>query len=301
MIRTPVSTRTATAAWPRAGAPDFTFTVHSHGGQALGIGITEFDWALQVESRRGLVSVESFRSDADLPGEPIGVFRYSIDDHKLREFQELAAASGLGQLRPAMAGHPGYTERSYTFVQPPQAAVRELINNSDEATNARIAPLRNRINSMMAASFAHPERAARVGLRHSRLPAGDTFEITVTNIGIEKVCFADPRSVPATGPLQRAAVMVAEFAPTPAGAAPPFLDWQAVPLEPLQAAPSAQALVVLDRGAEWTATVPRWKRLAGRRYLAYFTLANYAGEAMVDGVYRIRGRADSRRLVIEAQ
>jgi hypothetical protein len=299
MIKVPPSTALATAHWPREGVVDCTFVVRSSGGQSLGNGINEFDWTLQVESRRGLVSVESFRSDADLPGQPIGVFRYAIDDQKLHEFQDLLAASNLGQLHPAMKSHPGNTERLYTVVWPSHGSVRELINNSDEDTNSRIAPLRKRINSMLAASFGKPERAARAGLQHLRLATGDQFEFSLTQLGAEKICFTDPRWPASTGLLQRAVLMVTEFPPVVAGEPPPFLDWKAVPLVQMSPRPETEALVVLDAGAQWKAPFTAWKRQPGKRYLAYFSWASYAGEPTVQGVYRVRGRADSPRLIIE--
>ena len=299
MIKIPVSPKIAGAGWPRPGVREYMFTVRSSGGQALGTDLREFDWTLQVDSRRSLVSVESFRSDADIPGQPLGVFRFVIDDQQLRDFYTLVTGARLGQLQPMMTTHPGYTSRLYTLVEPPDSLVEKRVNNSDEGTNSTIAPFRTKINSLLAASFAHPERAVQLGLKHSRQPRGDVFEVTVTNIGIEKVCFADPRWVLPGGPLQQAVVMVTEFPQTKPGDAPPLLAWQGIPLEPMDPRPDREPLVTLDSGGTWKATTAPWTSAPGKRYLAYFTWANYVGAPMVDGVYRIRGRADSPRLVIE--
>jgi hypothetical protein len=292
MIKIPVSSKIPTTPWPRSGVQEYTFSVRSSGGQPLGTDLKEFDWSLQVDSRRALVSVESFRSDADIADQPIGVFRFPIDDQQLREFQNLVTSSKLGELRPAMQGHPGYTERLYTFERPGQS-IQQVINNSDEQTNVTIAPLRNKINSLLGTSFSHPERAVRLGIKQQ--PGG--FEVTITNVGLEKVCFGDPRWLVAAGQLHRAVVMVTEFPNYNPGDLP-ALNWEPISLEAMRPYPQNEPLVELESQGVWRATVA-WKHPAGKRYLAYFTWANYQGEPIVKQVYRIRGRADSPRLTIE--
>ena len=297
MIEIPVSPKIPAASWPRAGVPEYIFTVRSFGGQALGINLKEFDWTLQVDSRRSLLTVESFRSDADIPGQPIGLFRQVIDDQRLRDFEKLVTDSRLGELHPAMSTHPGYTERSYTMAEPQRPPIQVKINNSDEELNSRIAPLRSAINSMLATSFGHPERAVRLGITRSGMASGNVVELTITNHGIESVCFGDPRWLYSSGPLHRAALMVAEFPEIPPGESP-ALAWKEVPLEPLNPQPENEPLVILKSGETWK-TQMSWKPPSGKRYLAYFTWANYTGEPMARGTYRIRGRADSPRLVIQ--
>jgi len=292
MIKIPVSSKISTAAWPRPGVPDYIFAVRSSGGQSLGFDLEEFDWTLEVDSHRGLVSVEYFRSDADIPGTPIGLFRYAIDDNQLREFEGLASGAKLGERRPAMKAHPGYTERLYTYVHAGRT-IRVTINNSDEETNAAIAPLRNRINAMLSASLKHPERAVKLGLRRQ----GAGFEATIENIGIEKVCFSDPKWIAAAGPLHQSVIETAEFDYKP-GDPPPMLNWQPVALDHASHYSEHEPLIVLDSHGVWKTEVP-WKRPAAKRYVAFFTWANYQGQPEVDQVYRIRGRADSDRLVIE--
>ena len=110
MIDVPVSEKTETARWPRAGVPDYVFTVRSAGGQSLGNGVREYDWRMEVDSRKGLLSVESFRADGNQPGQPIGVFRQLLSDDELREIHRLAEGARLGVGRPPMTTHPGYTE-----------------------------------------------------------------------------------------------------------------------------------------------------------------------------------------------
>jgi hypothetical protein len=292
MIKIPVSSKISTAPWPRPGVPDYIFAVRSSGGQSLGIDLEEFDWRLEVDSHRGLVSVEYFRSDADIPGTPIGLFRYAIGDNQLSEFESLASGAKLGELHPAMKGHPGYTERLYTYVHAGRT-IRVTINNSDEETNAAIAPLRNRINAMLSTSFQHPERAVRLGLERR----GAGFEASIENIGIEKVCFSDPKWIAAAGVLHRSVIETAEFDYKP-GDPPPMLNWQSVALDHASEHSGHEPLVVLESHGVWKTGIP-WKRPNGKRYLAFFTWANYQGQPAVDHVYRIRGRADSDRLVVE--
>jgi hypothetical protein len=278
--------------------PEYVFTVRSFGGPELGTDLKEFDWTLQVDSKRSMVAVETYRSDADVPGTPVGVFRYVADDVLLRDFHGLITQANLGQLKPAMQGHPGYTERIYTVVQPQQRDVQQRINNSDEATNGAIAPLRLKINSMLGQSFNHPERAVKTEVRLAAGPQGDRFEVSVFNIGVERVVFADPRGVVSTGPLQRAAVMLAEYPESRPGDPPPFFDWKEIPLESLSPRPGLEPLVMLDAGGTWKAASAGFKRAPRMRYLAYFTWANYVGSPMADTTYRIRGRVDSPRIVI---
>jgi hypothetical protein len=298
MIKIPVSSKLSVAPWPRTGAPDYTFTVHSHGGPEQGSGVSVFDWTLHVDSRRALVSVESFRYDADLSAQPIGVFRSSMDDQHLGEFYKMLMDSKLFELHPSMKGHPGYTQRDYTLVEPQKGQSKQVINDSDEDTNTAIQPLPQKISEMLFATFEHPERAARLGIKQSRELLGDVFEVTVTNVGIEKIGLTDPRWVPPAGPLQQAVVMIAEAPVHIPGESEP-LEWKKIHLKPIEPRPSKEPWITLEPGGIWKGiTAPPWKMVPGKRYLAYFILANFAGEPMVDGVYRIRGRAESNRLVI---
>jgi hypothetical protein len=293
MIKIPISTRLPAAPWPRAGVDEYAFSVRSFGGEALGVDLREFDWSLEVSARTALVSMEIARSDADIPGTPIGLFRYPIDDAQLREFENLIVGAKLGEIRPAMQGHPGYTQRLYTFTKDGRTT-QLAINNSDERTNNTIAPFRGRINQLFSAAFKKPERAVKAGI--ARRPDG--FEVTIENIGIEKVCFTDPRWIATDGPLHRATALVTEFPESKPGDPPPMLNWQPVPLDTMPSPPEHEVLVTLEPRGIWKANV-RWKQPPGKRYLAFFTWANYKGQAMVDHVYRIRGRVDSPRLVVE--
>jgi hypothetical protein len=298
MISIPVSSKVSTAAWPRPGVPDYAFVVHSYGGRPLGVEVSEFDWTLQVESRSSLISLEYFRSDADLPGTPIGLFRGRIDDQALRDFHAVVTTSKLfGQLT-SMAGHPGYTQSTYTLIEPSKDPRQQTINNSDELNQAVIGPVLAKTRAMLSGSFSHPERAVRLGLERTRLPEGEAFLVSIQNIGVDTISFTDPRWIMATGPLDRSVVMITEFAGQKPGE-PARLDWKDHPLAPLASRPAQEVLVTLEPGATWQAPSAIWKRAPGKQYLAQFTWARYAGEPLVNGVYRIRGRADSPRLLIE--
>jgi len=298
MIQIPVSSKTATSAWPRSIDVDYEFAVRSHGGPNLGSGVSEFDWTLQVESRLGLVSVEYFRSDADVPGTPIGLFRYPLSDPELREFRNALTTSRLFELQPAMAGHPGYTQKDYVLAEPSKEPLRQLINNSDEALNAKLAPLPQKLNSMLGVSFKHPERAIALAIAEQHGPAGDSFEVRFTNVGRDSVCFGDPAWLVPSGPLHEASVIYAEFPPEQPGDQSP-LRWQNLRLRPMASRPPREPLVTLDsaQSRTWQSESVQFER--GKRYLAYFRWANYDGDATVNGVYRVRGRADSERVVIQ--
>ena len=295
MIKIPASPKHAAAPWPRANVPDYLFTVRSRGGPRLGVDISAFDWTLQVDARRALVSLELFRSEGDTPNQPIGLFRRSINDQQLSELRQLFQTSQLFEPHPPLKRHPGYTQREYTLREPPNQPRTQIINNSDEENNASLAPLPQSLDRMVFECLQHPERAVRVALKRSTRPAGEVFEVTVTNLGIEKVGFGDPRSIIASDTLHRAVLMIAEFPEQVPGESEP-LHWNSVALEALAAPANQEAWVTLEPGAAWTGSTLAWKGTAGKRYLAYFTWANYGGEPLVDGVYRIRGRTDSPRL-----
>jgi hypothetical protein len=276
MISIPVSPKLPTAAWPRPGVPDFAFAVHSYGGPQLGTGLCEYDWQLQVEARCSLVSLEYFRSDADIPGTPIGLFRTPVGDQALRDFHAVVTGSRLFTPLPSMAEHVGYTESTYTWIEPPSGPRQQIINNSDEMNHVVIAPVLAKTSAMLSESFNHPEK----------------------NIGVDKVCLTDPRWIVAAGPNERSVVMISEFAGQKPGESVQ-LDWKDLPLAPMASRPRREALVTLEPGATWQATTAIWKRDPGKQYLAQFTWARFGGDALMNGIYRIRGRADSPRILIE--
>jgi hypothetical protein len=296
VIDVPVSEKTPTARWPRAGVPDFVFTVRSAGGQSLGNGVREYDWRMEVDARRGLLSVESFRADANQPGQAIGVFRQLLTDEDLREIHALAVGVRLWERRAPMTTHPGYTETEYVLTQAGAGGGRLVVNNDNSEANEQIKALRYRVNALLGGSFAHPERAAMVELT---LETAEVFTVTVRNVGKEKICFTDPRWITPEGLLRKAVMKMTEFPVEEPGAAPWPMEWREWPLTPMAARPATEPLVTMAPGAIWKAMAPVMGREAEKRYLAYFSWANYAGQGMVDGGYRIRGRADSRRLILE--
>ncbi len=292
----PVSSRIHTASWPRPGVPQYVFTVRSYGGAGVGVDLREYDWTLQVDSRRALRSLEYFRSDADIPGTPIGVFRQRVEDGSLCEFDRILAAANLGGMHPVLKRHAGNTQRLYTLAREGHAPVHLTVNDQDFETNATLTPLHARINSWLSESLQHPEHAVKLGIAESRLSEVDVLEVSITNIGLERVCFTDPRWIASAGPLHRAAVMIAPLPELRPGESP-LLDWREILLEPLNPQPKDEPLIWLESGGVWE-TIVSCKR-ADQLQVAYFTWANFAGAPTVSDVYRIRGRADSPRLVIE--
>jgi hypothetical protein len=296
MIAIPVSPRVSTSAWPRPGVPDYAFVVHSHGPE-IGVGVGYDDSTLQVESRNALVSLEYFGSDFDVPGTPIGIFRTRIDDQALRDFYAVVTTSKLFGTLASMARHPGFTQSEYTLIEPAKES-RQTINDSDEMNHVVIAPVLRKTRAMLSESFAHPERAVLLGLERASRPEGDVFVVSMKNTGADTICFTDPRWILANGTHARSVVMITEYAGEKPGE-PPRLDWKDHPLAPLVSRPAQEVLVTLAPGATWQAKSAVWKRTPGKQYLAQFTWASYVGDPLVNGVYRIRGRADSPRLVIE--
>lgn len=297
-ISIPASPKVPAASWPRPNVPDYAFVLHSYGGRPLGVGVSEYDWTLQVEARSALVSLEYFRSDADIPGTPIGLFRGHIDDQALRDFHTMVTTSKLFGPLASMAQHMGYTQSTFTLLEPAREPRQQTINDSDELNHAAIAPVPAKTDAMLSESFSHPERAVLLGLERTRVAEGEAFLVSIRNIGVDTICFTDPRWIVATGPFERSVVMVTEFAGQKPGEYV-RLDWKDHPLRPLAPRPVQEPRVTLEPGATWQAESAVWKRVSGKQYLAQFTWASYAGEPLVNGVYRIRGRADSPRILIE--
>jgi hypothetical protein len=298
MIAIPVSPKVSTSTWPRPGVPDYAFVAHAYGDQLLGGGLHEYDWTLQVESRSALVSLEYFRSDADIPGTPIGLFRTHIDDQAVRDLHTVVTTSKLFGRLASMAGHPRFTQTKYTLIEPPNEPSQQSIDDGDELNSAVIEPVLRKRRAMLSESFAHPERAVLLGLERTHLPEGEGFVVSMKNIGVDTICFTDPHWIIATDPFHLSVVMVAEFPGQKPGESI-TLDWKNLPLAPLPSRPAQEVLVTLAPGATWQAKSVAWKRTPGKEYLAQFRWASYAGDPLVNGVYRIRGRADSPRLVIE--
>jgi hypothetical protein len=295
VIQIPPSPSFPQAPWPRGGVTDYTFAARSHGGAALGVGVDEFDWTLQVDARTSALTIESFRSDANTPGHPIGLFRMPLTDQQLRDFLTLVENSRIPEVTAEMAAHPGETETLFIFRKAPSTTWQKIVNNSDHDAMAALAPLMKTINSSLARGLARPERAVRLSIAPVPDAAGSRFEVSVTNIGVDSVCFDDPRSIVPDGPNHQAVVRVTEFPETGRNDPPLPMMWRDVALAPADA--RAQSLVVLNAGQAWRAHTVPWGYVPGTRYLAYAFISNYKGEPMVRGTYRIRGQTASERIV----
>ncbi len=292
MIAVPLPPRWELPPWPRAGGADFFFSVRSAGGATSGNGVHEFDWTMEVDGRRGMVTLESFRSDSDAPGEPIGVFRQALPDGELREFLELARGANLGGPAPAMTEHPGYTSSQYLLDDGGRKST-VVVNNSDRVRGETLSGLRRRMVALFVSVLRYPERSVRLDLALARAGGGEFFALTVANHGTEKVCFGDPRSLGDGGRMSRGVVRMAEYG----GSGPLVLNWRHLPLTP--PGPRDAPLVTLAPGAIWKAMAPLPGRTAGTGYLAEFSWANYGGPAFEGDSYRLRGRMASPRLMID--
>jgi hypothetical protein len=242
-----------------------------------------------------LVSVETFRSDDDECGQPLGVFRRLMRDEELRGFWEVVMRARLGDARRPLREHPAYTQRIYRLQQPGKPAVELVINNAERESNEEILELRHAVMYLLSDCLEHPERSVKVDFA----AAGDGFLITITNHGLEKVCFTDPRWIVAEGRMRQAVVRMTELPVPKPGAPPAWLAWMDSGLEPMERRTVEEPLVTMAPGATLRLRAPLVGRDRRKRYVAYFSWANYGGEAMVNGAYRIRGKADSNRLVME--
>lgn len=297
MSTVPASSKLPRAAWPRA-IPEFTFSVRSHGGRPIGPGLEEFDWTLEVSSRSALASLEYHRSDADMPGTPIGIFRRALSDDELKSLRQKVLAARLDSIDATLQGHPGYTESAYRYAEANHPTLQVVINNSHHRALSEIADLAGAVNALMAALLAEgAERAVRAHLEHVATAPVEQLVISIQNVGIEPVCLQDPRSVVADGPLHQAQVQMTDFVMPPPGTPASNLQWRALAIVPAPQAASPPPLVVLAPGETWTHAMAL-ERDPTHQYLAYFTLANGAAPRTRHDAYCIRGRVDSNRVLI---
>jgi hypothetical protein len=282
--------------WPREGVPEFNFNVRSYGGPLLGTDIREFDWSLEVDARSAMITAETFRSDGDYPGHPLGVFRFRAPDEELAAFHKLIVDAKLGQLELKQKTHPGQTQSKYT-IWDQGTITQKIVNNADRDATATFRPLINEINKRLGQALTQPQAALKLVLTRVKDPAGERFEVAYTNIGTEKISIVDPRSIAATN-YRYAVVRVSPFKEPPKGE-PPYFSWTDLPLLPLDPKPKDEPFLIIEPGQAATARTAVWKPgVPGLKHMAYAAWSDFPGQPSYEGTYRVRGRTQSERIEI---
>lgn len=278
---------------PAAGAP-FVLEYSAEAQKALGTGLRKISSKLIVRSGRREALLEKHRSQSDQAGEPIGTFQAELSERVLASILDKANRTIVPELPPAMGGGPGSTAITLKFEQGERKVTR-IFNTGDIATLSAVKELLSELDQLGGQLNRHPKCALQASVAYN---GGSTphFVLTLTNIGTERICFADPRFLPPGDPDCWAGAQVAEFPEEEPGVTAPPLKWTRLPLEvPAEAAPSEP--VVLRPGKSFSANTVTWQhRKAGARFLALGVYSDYTGPAVIEGVYRIRGATFSEGL-----
>jgi hypothetical protein len=261
----------------------------SYGGPEMSAGVHQREWSLKLDSADGSALLEKRRSDADMPGEPVGIFRAQLPPEKFWALFQLAQRVRLPELTPRGGGGLGSSVLTLTLEQG-STRVEKAFSSGDIAALDQLDPLIEELNRILGAMNNSPVAAIRAMVAYA--PRERRFDFTVANIGTEAVCIGDPRFIAPGDPMQFAAVRVAEFPEERPGYTAPPLQWVQIPLaKPVQA---SGVPIVIRAGEKFTAPTAVWTAARpGVRYIAQAVLSDYSGPRETPGCYRIRGAAFS--------
>jgi hypothetical protein len=270
---------------PAAEQP-FVLEYSTEGQRPLGQGLRKISSKLVIRSDRREGVLEKHRSQSDQAGEPIGTFRGEMSQEMLAAVLDKAKGTMLGKL-PARGGGPGTTVITLSFEQGQQKA-RHVFNTGDMAVLQAFRGLLEELNSLGGQLNGRPLCALRASVEYKGGPAPH-FVLTLTNVGKERICFADPQFLPPGDADCWAGAKVAELPEEKPGVTSPPLTWTQLPLmTPPGSAPTAA--IVLKPGKSFSARTVTWQnRRANVRFLAIGVYSDYTGPAEIDGVYRVRG------------
>lgn len=281
--------------WPRAGAPEFTFEYKSQGGPFFGIDIAERDWTLTIDSRRAECVVDRHRSDAETPGEPIGLFRFELTDDELIALQKLVENSKLPALKPASKGNPGSSLQTIDWWSPSgRNTVR--FDSTDRVLSGQIWPLMEKVFELLSRALQHPQAAIRVETSLTQSPAGPRLSLRLLNVGTARLCLNDPR-IGLDAPQRMALVRVALKPVQKPGFTPTRPQWVDLNLtrEKYNPKDPAPALTFLDPGSALEVGPIPWPSAPrGVPHLIHGFWSDYGRENDTKGTYQVRGAATSK-------
>lgn len=285
---------------PAAGEP-FVLEYSVESGRPLGTGVRKISSRLIIQSERRMAFLEKHRSQSDRAGEPIGTFRDELPESLLARVLDRAIKTVVPEPPSARGGGPGSTVITLRFEQGARK-VERIFNTGDMAILAVMADLLTELDQIGDQLSSHPVCALKASVEYKSGPTPG-FVLTLTNIGKERICFADPRYLPSDDPDCWAGANVAQLPEEKPGVTSPPLKWTRVPLErPIErsAGAAADSIVVLKPGESFSAHTITWQdKRPGTRYLAIGVYSDYTGPSEIDKIYRVRGATFSDGLEFE--
>ena len=282
---------------PAAGEP-YVLEYSVESPEAVGPELRRDSSKLIVRSDRREAFLEKHRSQSDRRGEPIGTFRAELDDGLAARILDEANRMLIPEPPAAGAGdEPGPIIVALKFEQGARKVTRAF-TTGDMATLNAMRELLSELNQLSGQLNSHPKAALQASVHYEE---GETphFVLTLTNIGTEPICFADPRFLPPGDPDHWAGAQVAELPEEKPDVTPPPLEWTRLLLDK-PAEPAPEAPVVLEPGKSFSAKTVRWQNVKPKvRFLALGVYSDYTGPGEIADVYRVRGATFSEGLEFE--
>jgi hypothetical protein len=259
---------------------------------AVGTDLSRIKTTLLVRGDSRQAILEKHRSQSDQAGEAIGTFQAEVSEQALANLRAKAHATIVPALPPRDGMGPGSSIITLKLQEGATKTTRTF-STGDMAILSVVEGLLEELDGLSGQLARHPRQAVQATVAYQRHPS--RFVLTLTNIGREPICFADPRFLPEDAD-RWAGAQVAEFPePKPGFTAPP-LQWQRVPLAK-PASPPPALEVALKPGATFTAeTVPWTPGMPKRRFLAQGVWSDYTGSGTCQDMYRVRGATFSEAL-----
>jgi len=271
----------------------FTLEYRAVSGPQLGENIYEEQRILRLDRKDNTAFLEKHRSASDKAGAPIGTFRARLSNELFEQVFELVYKVGLANIPSPTQGEMATSVMTLTF-EHGQTKMKKVFNDADTSLLERLGPLLQKLRQITAELEKNPESAVKIEAKHVRGGGDGQFQITVTNIGSQTICIADPRTFGHDDPDRWAGVRIAELPEERPGYTSPPLKWSNLML-PLQGTRGMRA--VLKPGETFTALTENW--FAPRknvRYIIQGVFSDYKGPGDVNDGYPIRGAAFSNAI-----
>jgi len=296
----PSTEKAASSSTSRAAVQQpFVLEYSAEGLRPLGAGLRKISSKLVVRSERREAILEKHRSPSDKAGEPIGTFRAELVEGLLAGLLDSATKTIVPEWPRGRGGGPGSTVITLKFEQGDRKITR-VFNTGDMEVLTAVGGLLAELDALSGQLNSLPLCAIKASVSFKG-GAAPHFVLTLTNIGKERICFADPRYLGGGDPDYWAGAQVAELPEEKPGVTSPPLKWKRLPLEtPAGSAPADP--VVLKPGKSFLAKTVAWQNGNARvRFLALGVYSDYTGPAEIDGVYRVRGATFSEGLQVPSK
>jgi len=278
---------------PPPGEP-FLLEYLVEGQEVLGVNLRKICSRLVIRSESRQAFLEKHRSQSDRAGEPIGTFQADLSDQILASLLGNATTTIFAELPSARGEGPGSSVITLKFEQGARKITRTF-STGDMTILSVVENLLIALDQLSGQLERHPLCALQTAIEYKDRPQPH-FVLIFTNIGRDRITFADPRFLP-TGEMDCwAGAQVAELPEEKPGMTSPPLQWIRLAVErPASAASSAD--VVLNPGNSFSAKTITWQNSRTKaRYLALGVFSDYTGPAISNGIYRIRGATFSAGL-----